>query len=406
MMTSKLPLGFAAFAAFLSGTAAAPFALAQNETSPTSTVSAGGSVTSTTGTPTTPTTPTTPAGAEPKKDEATKEAAPEEKKEEKLNPFRGSIFLFDQSILTNSLSKSSQLSPSPLYEWWISPRIYYSFDKHWKVGARFDFFKEFTNHEETTDAREWRYGDPWLTASYSDKATFLNEKSRWAIGILARPPMSKESRANGQFLAIGPNASLTYAIDFAKGAKWFSGMTIGASASYSHAFTRSTTPNSFTSFGQAHTDANGGTYVDSQVRSSTLTGNTLLYALNANLQIHEDLSLSGFMIWIDQFAYQPPDATFNGQTVARSPNDTHFRQLTWLLLNLDYEVIPELSLSLGYYNLNSTVAPDGSRRNFLWSPESRVFFSITANLDALYDDATKGSKKPAAAAKASPLGIF
>jgi hypothetical protein len=400
-MTSKLPLGFAAFALAM---AASPFALAQNETSPTSTVSAGGSATSTTGTAPTS---ATPAGAEPKKDEATKEAAPEEKKEEKLNPFRGSIFLFDQSILTSNLSKGGQLSPSPEYEWWISPRIYYSFDKHIKVGARFDFFKEMvTNHEETTDAREWRYGDPWITASYSDKATFLSPKSRWAVGLVARPPMSKESRANGQFFALGPNASLTYGIDLNKGSKWFSGMSIGASVSYSHAFTKSTTPDSFTSFQRPHTDANGDGYMDSQVRSSTLTGNTLLYALNAEIEIHDDISFSGSMIWIDQFAYQPPDATFNGQTVARNPNDTHFRQLTWFLLDLDYQVIPELSLSLGYYNLNSSIALDGSRRNFLWSPESRLFFSMTANLDALYDDATKTGKKPSASAKTNPLGMF
>ncbi len=402
MMTSKLPLSLAAFALAI---AAAPHAFAQNDQSPTSTVSVGGSVTSTTGTSPTE---TTPAAAEPKKDEGTKDAAPEEKKEEQLNPFRGSIFLFDQSMLTNSFSKGSQLSPSPEYEWWISPRLYYNFDKHVKVGARFDFFKEmFTNHEETTDEHEWRYGDPWLTASYSDKATFLSEKSRWAVGAVLRPPMSKESRANGQYFALGPNASLTYGLDFAKGAKWFSGMTIGASVSYSHAFTKSTTPNSFTSFGVPHTDANGGQYLDSQIRSSTLTGNTLLYALNAELEVHEDISFSGSMIWIDQFAYQPPDVTFNGATVARNPNDTHFRQLTWLLFDLDYQVIPELSLSLGYYNLNSSIAPDGSRRNFVWSPESRVFFSLTANLDALYKDATKpAGKKPSAAAKTNPLGIL
>ena len=60
---------------------------------------------------------------------------------------------------------------------------------------------------------QWRWGDPWLTASYSDKATFINDKSRWAVGIIARPPMSRESQVNGQYFALGPNASFSDAVN-------------------------------------------------------------------------------------------------------------------------------------------------------------------------------------------------
>jgi hypothetical protein len=395
-MNAKLPLGFAAFAL---ATAAAPLALAQNESSPTSTVSVGTSATASTGS----TTPTpTPGAADPKKDDDKKVEEPKKEEEKKLNPFRGSMLLFDQSLLTSTFSKGGQLSYQPEYEWWVSPRLYYSFDKHWKVGARFDFFKEmFTNHEETTDKREWRYGDPWLTASYGDKATFLSPTSRWGIGITARPPMSKESRANGQYFALGPNASLTYGIDLNKGSKWFSAMSIGASVSYSHSFTKSTTPSSFTDFSRPRTDPAGNAIISDQLRSGTLAGNSLIYALNAEVEVHEKVSFSGSMIVINQFAYQPPDVTFDGQPVPRATNDTHFRQLTWFLLNLDYAVIPELTLSLGYYNLNGAISSDGSRRNVLWSPESRLFFSLTANLDAIYEDATKTEKKTTS--KANPL---
>jgi hypothetical protein len=401
-MNAKLPFGFAAFAL---ATAAAPFALAQNETSPTSTVSPAVAPSAPTGT----TSPT--PSAEPKKDEAVKEPVTEEKKEEpKLNPFRGSMFLFDQSILSSNLSKGGQLSYQPEYEWWISPRLYYSFDKHIRVGARFDFFKEMvTNHEETTTSREWRYGDPWVTASYGDKATFLNSspKSRWALGVTARPPMSKESRANGQYFGLGPNASMTYGIDFSKGAKWFSGMSIGASVSYSHSFTKATTPSALgDGFSRPRTDPAGNAIISDQLRSGTLAGNSLIYALNAELEIHEDISFSGSMIVINQFSYKAPDVVFDGQPVAHNVNNTNFRQLTWFLLDLDYSIIPELSASLGYYNLNGAISGDGSRRNVLWSPESRIFFSLTANLDALYDDASKSPKAPKATAKSTPLGIF
>ena len=318
----------------------------------------------------------------------------------KKNAFAGSLLLFDQSITTNSLSKGSQLSYSPLYEWWISPRLYYSVGKV-KFGARFDFFKEmFTNHDETTDAREWVVGDPWLTASYGDQASFLNKhpKSRFAVGVLARPPLSKDSRGNGQYLSAGPTASLSWGFDVAGAkSKFFQTASLGLYASYSHAFTKSTTPQPFNGYNRGATYADGTIGFDSQVRSGTLAGNSLIYSVNGDIDILENLSFGASMIWIDQFSYQPPDVAFAGQPVAHSANDTRFRQLTWFLTSLDYEPIKELGVSVGYYNLASSIAPDGSRRNVLWSPDARLFLSLTAHLDAIYDDATK---KPAPAATA------
>ncbi len=331
-------------------------------------------------------------GETPTGDSAGAQGEKEEEKK-KTNPFAGSIFLFDQSATVNSFSKGSQLSYSPSYEWWISPRFYYTVKDHFKFGARFDLFKEFTNHEETTEAREWRPGDPWLTASYSNKATFLGKhpKSRFALGVLLRPPLSKESRANSQYFAFGPTASLTFGFDVAGSkSKLFQSASIGVSASYSHAFTKYTTPNGLKD-DRPRTSVDDQVILDSQVRSSTLAGNSLIYALNGGIDILENLNFGASMIWINQFAYTPPDANYGGSTVPRGPNDTHFRQLSWFLMSIDYEPIKELGVSLGYYNLNTVVGLDGKYRNPLWSPDNRVFLSLTANLDAIYDDFTNKS---------------
>jgi hypothetical protein len=331
------------------------------------------------------------AGGEGIKDNAA-EKTEEKAEEQKKNPFAGSIFLFDQSATTNSFSKGSQQSYSPSYEWWLSPRVYYTVADHFKFGARFDFFKEFTNHEETTEAREWRPGDPWLTAAYGNQASFLNkhEKSRYSLGVIFRPPLSKESRANGQYFAFGPSASISWGFDVAGSkSKVFQSASFGLYASYSHAFTQYTTPSPFNGFTQARTNQDGGVILDSQVRSGTLAGNSLIYSVNGAIDILENLSYGASMIWIDQFSYRPPDATFNGTTVARNENDTRFRQLTWFLTSFDYDPIKELSVSVGYYNLANSIGPDGQRRNVLWSPDARVFFSLTAHLDAIMDDVTK-----------------
>jgi hypothetical protein len=119
------------------------------------------------------------------------------------------------------------------------------------------------------------------------------------------------------------------------------------------------------------------------------------------------------MIFINQWHYIPQDhgiaTTSTGPvTVPRSANDEQFTQNTWLLATLDYELFAELDLSLGYYDLANYIAPDGQRRglfgsdNVWWSPDARVFFTVTANLDALYDDALhhRYSKRAAQSARA------
>ena len=319
------------------------------------------------------------------------------------NPFRGSTLLFDQSILTSDLAPGSQQTYSPLYEWWFSPRAYYWFGEHVRVGGRFDLFKEVgTNHEETTTAGEWRVGDPWLTASYGANATFLNDypRTRWSVTATVRPPLSKESQANGQYFAAGPSASMSYGHALRKGATFFPGASVGATVIYSHAFTQSTTPDSFTSFGRLTQTPEGTVALSRQVRSGTLAGDTLSYAFNFDLQVLEKLSLNGSFMVLNQFSYRPPDVTVAGAPVPHGANDTRLRQLTWVVLGVDYAVIPELTVGVGYYNLADALGLDGTRRSVFWSPDARLFLSLTANLDAI-GEALFATKKPAQTARAA-----
>ena len=82
----------------------------------------------------------------------------------------------------------------------------------------------------------------------------------------------------------------------------------------------------------------------------------------------------------------------------------HWLACIWYSIG-DYEVIDEMSVGLGYYNLAGIIAPDGQRRsvvgshNIWWSPSARVFATVTANLDKIYDRAAgiKKEEKPKAA---------
>jgi hypothetical protein len=352
-------------------------------------------------------------GADPnKKDEPTKGGAKTEEKAPPLNPLAGSLFLFDQSISTGTVAKGSNLSYVPEYEWWLSPRVYYNFSRQFKVGVRQDVFKEWTNAEETTKGHEWRIGDTWLTASYADKLKFISEKLRGSIGWTVRPGISKESRGSGQYFATGPSASLTFGYDITgeKGKAFKSG-TFGASISYSKAFTRCTTACK-SDFSQPRQTSSGDIVDSDQVRSGSLTGSTLLYAVNAGLELADGLDFSASQIWFTNFLYGLSDAQIrNGDTFASVPTselDTRVRQFSWFLVSLDYEVIKEIGLSVGYYNLNNVIAPDGKYRQPFWSRDgARIFFSVEFKIDAIYDRfyGKKEEKKNVAQKKAGLLSF-
>lgn len=381
---------------------------------PTPPTQAPGQVTATPTAETTSGTPTVTFGSsgEKKKDEAGGTAEKKEDALPPLNPLAGSLFLFDQSISTGTISKGSNLSYVPEYEWWLSPRVYYNVTRQFKVGVRQDFFKEWTNAEETTHGQEWRIGDTWLTASYADKLKFISEKLRGSIGWTVRPGISKESRGAGQYLATGPSGSLTFGYDITgeKG-KVFKSGTVGASLSFSKAFTRCTTPCN-ADFSQPRQTSSGDIVDSDQLRSGSMTGSTLLYALNAGLELADGLDFSVSQIWFTNFLYGLSDAQIrNGdtlQTVPTSDLDTRIRQFSWFLVSLDYTLIKEVGLSLGYYNLNNVLAPDGTYRQPFYSKDgARIFFSIEFKIDAIYDRFYgKKEAKPAAVATQKKAGLF
>ncbi len=52
------------------------------------------------------------------------------------------------------------------------------------------------------------------------------------------------------------------------------------------------------------------------------------------------------------------------------------------------DVIDEMSVAVGYANLTLQQGPDGTRRNIFYSPDARVYATITAKLDEIYKSAS------------------
>lgn len=330
-----------------------------------------------------------------KKDEPTKAGEKKDEPAPAPNPWRGSLLIFDQSASTNTFSKSAQLSYQPSYEWWISPRIAYNFNKV-RLTVRQDLFKEFTNQIESTDRGEWRYTDTWLTLGHRTTLDSISKKLGLSLSFLLRPGISKESRIASQYFAAGPGIGLSYSFDLAgEKAKAFKSANISFASTYQHAFTRCNVPCS-DSFAQPGMNTAGDPVTNNKVRMGSMTGNQLLSALTAGFDIVEHLDFSAMMIMISQVAYGTSDASVRGVEVARSDNDTRVRQFSWFLASLTYGVTKEVSVAAGYWNFNNVLGPDGQYRNPFWSPEARVFLDVMVHFDAIYERMQGGEGKKGA----------
>jgi hypothetical protein len=62
--------------------------------------------------------------------------------------------------------------------------------------------------------------------------------------------------------------------------------------------------------------------------------------------------------------------------------------------NLYYDLIPELTVGVGYENLAAQPGPDGLRRSIFYSPGAQFHLVLWGHLDSLYVTVA-GLRKPA-----------
>jgi hypothetical protein len=345
------------------------------------------------------------AATQNQKDEAQAAANPDKKDEDKL-PFRGSTLLLDQSMTTNTahLEPAQQLSYVPTYEWWISFRPRWYFTDHLYYQLRADYYKEFTNSNQTTDYRADVFGDIWNTLGYKTPISEKLKNTKVSASIQALLPTSKESQDAGIYVTVGAGAGISQDIKLnGEDAKFFPGMHLGLSALYRHPFSKAIVATNG-DLNYTRQSVEGFSFLSDQLSGSTLTNHSLYAFVDAGIDITKKLSFSMDMIWINGWKYAPADnqsvQTATGDTaVPRNSDSTTFTQATWFIADVDYELFDELTLGLGYYNLQNVIAPDGTRRgifsgdNVWWSPDARVFFDMTVNLDKVYERFA-GTKKP------------
>jgi hypothetical protein len=322
------------------------------------------------------------------------------------DPLRGSTFLFDQSMSTQTahVEPSPQQSYVPFYGWWLSLRPRYNLDDHWSVRGRFDYYKEFTNSGDTALYREDVFGDIWTDVVYSrqlaESGRFKNTKV--SFGARALWPTSKATQAQGVYVTLGATAGISQKIPIrGEDSPWLGSARVGLSMAYLHPFSQATTANDYGNFAYTRQNVEGFSFISDQLNGQTLSAHTLYGILDSGLQATKKLGLTLDFILINQWHYAPTQGVTvpisGGNAVVANPvNDQQFTQLGWFVLEADYDLLDELSLGLGYYNLANTISPDGQVRtlfgggdnSLLWSPDARVYFDVTANLDKIFEDLT------------------
>lgn len=350
----------------------------------------------------------------PAKDTASAEGEEKKKNEKKLS-WRGTTLMFDQNMSsqTTHLDPNTQQTYVGSYEWWISFRPRYYFTDNLNLNMRFDYYKDLTNAENTTYKHEDVFGDIWANLVYALPKLSKNTEER--VGARALFPTSKESQAQGIYVTAGATGSISQDVPI-KGeeAKYLNSAKFVLSGAYTHPFSQSTNPAQYGNFTYERQDLDGRATSSSLVSPGNLTNHQVLALIDGELAITPKLLFTLDFITINQWKYLPKgdiSTNINGVVtpIPRSGNATSFKQQVWFIASVGYDVVDEINLSLGYYNLTNELAPDGTRRGVIgantvwWSPDARVFFDVTANLDKAYLWATgqKEAQKKAAAVNAT-----
>jgi hypothetical protein len=351
-------------------------------------------------TPGTPAPPSADTGAKPPQDQAAKQPP--------KVPFRGSLLFWDNSVSTETIGVGRDpQTRNPLYEMSLvfRPRWYFYDTDVETAGVRGDVavVREMTNSDTTTDRGETTLTDAQLFGAYS-RQLYVDDDYETTFGVRAPVltfPTSTVSFNNGRYLAVGTQLSLEQFVPL-RGSEADSFHTLRAlvSAAYTHWFTRATVPTS-PGLDRVRLEPGGRSLPSDQLSGAAFAEHQATFSVLLELAITDRVS------WSNEFRWQPSWGYGLGETCVQTVTgcepipaaDGHFGVVTLFASEVSVQVFDEMSVQLGYNNLTLQIDPNGQRRNMLYSPDARVYATITAHLDAIYLSLT-GQDKPEAAKSA------
>jgi hypothetical protein len=330
--------------------------------------------------------------------------------------WRGTSFSWDQSATTETVGIGDDVqSVNPTYDWAFSlkPRYYVYEDDDQTVSVRGDIgmTREFTNSDATTEQGEWSLTDVELSAAY---ARVLYQEGDYKTDLSLRAPIlsfptSEVSQNNGKILGVGTSVGVGQQIPIT-GTDSSAFQTVGftASAGYRYTFTEFTVPTN-DDLGRVRMDLDGRSVASNQLSGAAFAQHVVSLGVGTELAITDRISWGNSFGWRPSWKYTFDDE--NDQQLCgvvltgcvepdRQEDRTNFIVVTTFASEVGVKVLDEMSVAVGYNNITGQLGADGKRRNMLYSPDARVFLTVTAHIDEIYKTASGYDDQKAAKGEA------
>lgn len=297
-------------------------------------------------------------------------------------PYRGSLFVYENTFSALSLSKSAEMTYNPYYAQSLSFRPRYYLRDDLNLSLRLDLEVELTTSDDTDHSREWIVSDLLLDVSYSPTVLKIPVVDVKVLPNLRLTfPTSIVSRGQSMMLGLGPGFSLAREFSLLKG-KWLKSVevTYGFRATkYFHE------------------------YATQQLDSETIC--SLTNPENASCQHTGDRNrswrfsnfLEGKVLILEQLAFAVDLFFFNdlvygleaesvkvenGPTVELGESNVNHRASAWMIFDLSYDVLKWLSLSAGVSTYYPQLAPDSTYRAPVFNRFTAFYFDVAIPVDA------------------------
>jgi hypothetical protein len=219
------------------------------------------------------------------------------------------------------------------------------------------------------------------------------------------------SASSGKILGLGLSATLEQTVPLRRDEALLPSARGSLSIGYSYQFTRAIVPTNegIERFSTDASDPYGRSVPSDQLGGAAFAQHQGTVALGAGLDISEKVTFDVQFGWRPAYKYQLDDraqvCVLTGCVTPEPARDAqHFSVISLFQTELVVDAPAPVGFAFGYENVTLQLAPNGQRRNMLYSPDARVYASLIVHLDDLYGYA-KGNSAPgrsAAAARAFP----
>jgi hypothetical protein len=317
--------------------------------------------------------------------------------EKKKKPWRNTRIVYENIFSAISLNKSHDQTWNPYYAQSLSlqPRYYIRDDLNLRL--RLDVEVELTQADGTDLNHEPLLSDLMLDANYAPKwLTIPKVDVRVNPSIRFAFPTSIVSRGRSLVMSIGPGVAFKRSFTLLKG-KWLKQVLLTYAfrpTLYLHEYAEASV--------EARTGCENINRPECQHRGSRNRAWRLTNTLMAQVQITDKWS-AGIMLFLmndilheldggtERIQIEPQSNAGSSSTheVPTPSSEINHRGAVWAILDVSYDVLDWLSLSVGTSTYYYHLAPDSDYEYFFFNRNTNFYFDVMIPIDRFVDQVQK-----------------